>query len=104
MLGFNLFIWAKSKKVKLKETNSNSSIRVMHFVFRLECGGLETVVSSLINSFSGTEIIPILCCLKNEGTLARNLKKNGVPVYAFDHFKGVAWSLSFKLKKIPSVS
>ncbi|MCK5505539.1 MAG: glycosyltransferase family 4 protein [Thermodesulfovibrionia bacterium] len=23
-----------------------------------------------------------------------------MPVYAFDHFKGVAWSLSFKLKKI----
>lgn len=57
------------------------SLRVMHVVLSLECGGLEHVVVDLVVGGRALGQQVSVICLEQKGVLARQLEDAGVPVY-----------------------
>lgn len=74
-------------------------MKVMYLIWSLEHGGAEKMVGSLA-TFHDSAVVPLVCCLDNEGYFAEALRKEGIKVMALHKRRGFDPSILPRLRDI----
>jgi glycosyltransferase involved in cell wall biosynthesis len=78
----------------------NKPIKMMHIVFSLDMGGLETLVFDLVKRGNADRVKPSVCCLTKEGFFTDELSKREIEIFYLNKNEGVDFSLVFRLKEV----
>lgn len=66
----------------------NKLFNILHVVTRLPVGGVENMLLKIINSYDKERFNPMVCCIKEGGEIADELKKIGYKVEILNRMKG----------------
>jgi len=76
------------------------SIKIMHVILSLECGGLEKLAIELGVAFTKNGFRASICCLDRLGELAPEAKAKGIKVHHVERKQGFDFTLPFRLARI----
>ena len=63
-------------------------IKILYLINSLEMGGAERVVVDLVNGVNPAYFEPTICCLRETGSCASRIQRQGVEVIQMRHLEG----------------
>jgi sugar transferase (PEP-CTERM/EpsH1 system associated) len=73
--------------------------RILHVVDTLATGGLETMLTSVVERTLG-ELRHAVCCVRELGPVADRLRRLGVPIYFLGKRPGHDWTMMLRIAKL----
>ena len=69
-------------------TNNSDKIKILYLVLEMELGGLQRIVTLLVDRIDRDKFTPYLCCLDRGGIFYEQLKSNNVKTYILQRRPG----------------
>lgn len=66
-------------------------LRVLHVITTLPVGGAERVILNTVSLLDPARFESVVCCIMQEGALAEEVRRRGVPVIALNLMQGGGW-------------